>query len=71
MRTVFNTTMTEYKAVLKNWHKGTGGGPGLDIYFQSWSADELNKYDMDLSEYDHTVVGDRPPIIFENYINAE
>ena len=60
--------MTEYKAVLKNWHKGTGGGPGLDIYFQSWSADKLNKYDINLSDYDHTVVCDRPAIVFENYI---
>ena len=67
MQQVFNTTMTEYKTILKNWHEGTGGGPGLDIYFHSWSSDKLNKYDIDFSEYDHTLVGERPAIIFENY----
>ena len=69
MQALFKTTMTEYKGVLKNWHKGTGGGPGLDIYFQSWSTEKLNKYDIDLSDYDHTLVASRPAIMFENYIN--
>lgn len=59
--------MTEYKAVLHQWHKGTGGGPGLDIYFESWSAEKLNKYDILLDEYDHTVVANRPAIVIENY----
>ena len=71
MQSVFNTTMTEYKAVLKDWHKGTGGGPGLDIYFQSWTSDKLNKYDINLTEYDHTVVANRPAIVFENYIRDD
>ena len=57
--------------MLKNWHKGTGGGPGLDIYFQSWSSDKLNKYDIDLNEYDHTLVANRPTIVFDNYVTDE
>lgn len=61
--------MTEYKTILNSWHKGTGGGPGLYIYFQTWSHDKLNKYDIDLENYDHTEVGKRPPILFDNYIN--
>ena len=59
--------MTEYKSLLHQWHKGTDGGPGLDIYFESWLAEKLNKYDIVLSEYDHTVVANQPAIIFENY----
>ena len=39
-QTLYATTMTEYKALLHLWHKGTGGGPGLDIYFESWSEEK-------------------------------
>ena len=39
-QTLYSTTMTEYKALLHKWHKGTGGGPGLDIYFESWSDEK-------------------------------
>ena len=69
MQGVFSTTMTEYKGILNNWHKGTGGGSGLDVYFQSWSEENNNKYDIDLETYDHTQVGNRPAILFDNYIN--
>ena len=49
------------------WHKGTGGGPGLDVYFESWSEEKRNKYDVDLETYDHTIVSKRPAICIENY----
>ena len=69
MQGIFSTTMTEYKGILHNWHKGTSGGLGLDIYFQSWSKGKKNKYDIDLETYDHTEVGSRPAILFDNYIH--
>ena len=61
--------MTKYKGTLNSWYKGTGGGPGLDIDFQSWSQDKLNKCDIDLETYEHTEVGKRPAVLFNNYIN--
>ena len=59
--------MTEYKALLHQWYKGTGGGPGLDVYFESWSQEKRDKYDVDLDTYDHTIVTKRPVICIENY----
>ena len=59
--------MTEYKSLLHQWHKGTGGGPGLDMYFESWSEEKRNKYDVDLDTYDHTNISSRPAISIENY----
>ena len=66
-QTLYTTTMTEYKALLHMWHKGTGGGPGLDIYFESWSQDKKDKYNIDLDSYDHSNVAGRPAILIENY----
>ena len=60
--------MTEYKGILNDWNKGTGGGPSLDRYFKGWSEEKLNKYDINLETYNHTIVLDRPPILIENYI---
>ena len=59
--------MTEYKALLHLWHKGTGGGPGLDIYFESWSDEKKEKYSIDTETYDHSNVAERPAILIENY----
>ena len=59
--------MAEYKALLHKWHKGTGGGPGLDIYFKSWSDENKDKYNIDLATYDHANIADWPPILIENY----
>ena len=56
MKTIYDTTMTEYKSVLERWNKGTGGGPGLNVYFQSWDKEKLDKYDIDLNTCDHTAV---------------
>ena len=35
--------MVLYKAVIKEWYKGTGGGSGLNIDFEGWSDTELEK----------------------------
>lgn len=69
MQSVYTTTVTEYKAVLNKWHKGTGGGPGLSIYLESWSSEKLDKYNIDMDQYDHTIVSNRSVIIFDNYHN--
>ena len=61
--------MTEYKAVLNKWHKGTCGGPGLSIYLESWSTEKLDRYNIDLNQYDHTIVINRPAILFDKYHN--
>ena len=65
---LYNTIKTEYKVLLRKWHKGTGGDPGLDMYFELWSQSKKDKYDINLDIYDHTNVADRLPILIENYI---
>ena len=67
MKHVWDTTNVSYKAALKDWHKGPGGGPGIDAAFQSWGDDKLEKYDVDLETYDHTDVASRPIVFFQNY----
>ena len=64
---MWETTNTSYKAVLKNWFKGTGGGPGLDAAFQTWGDDKLEKYNADIETYDHTDVASHPIVLSQNY----
>ena len=52
--------MVQYKACLKEWHKGTGGGSGLAIEFESWDKCKFEKYD-------HTNISSRPPILMNLY----
>ena len=63
----FTTIMTEYKAVLHNWYKGTGGGSGDITMFGNWSSEKLDRYDIDPDLYDHTRIEDRPPIMIDVY----
>ena len=65
MKHVWDTTNVSYKAALKDWFKGTGGGPGIDAAFQTWGDEKMEKYDVDLDTYDHTDVNSRPVILFQ------
>ena len=40
---VWDTTQVKYKAVLKNWFKGTGGRSGDRTLFDGWSDGKLYK----------------------------
>ena len=51
---MYDTVLTEYKAILSLWHKGTGGGSGYVELFEGWNDDKCNKYDADPCLYDHT-----------------
>ena len=64
---MWETTNLSYKAALKEWFKGTGGGPGIDVAFQIWGDEKLQKYDVDVDTYDHTDVVARPIVLFDNY----
>ena len=64
---MWETTNTAYKAVLKEWFKGTGGGPGIDAAFQTWGDDKLDKYNVDIETYDHTNVANCPIVLYQNY----
>ena len=64
---LWETTNVMYKAALKEWNKGTGGGPGIDAAFQSWDDDKLEKYNVDLETYDHTDIASRPTVLFQYY----
>ena len=68
MQTVYNTTITEYTALLHQWHKGNAGGLGLNIYFETWSDEKLNRYNIYLDDYDHTNVASRLALLIENYV---
>ena len=59
--------MVIYKVVLKDWHKGTGGGPGLITEFEGWSDAKLERYGVDLDIYNHTDVSKRPAILINKY----
>ena len=59
--------MVSYKAVLKDWYKGTSGGSGVSTEFEGWSNAKLEKYGVDLDIYDHTNAGSRPAILIKNY----
>ena len=67
VRAVYTATMLEYKEVLHEWNKGTGGGSGLLDKFESWGNDKCNKYDIDPIVYDHTDVSNRPTILMDGY----
>ena len=56
-----------YKAVLKEWHKGTGSRSGLNTDFEGWSDSKLNKYNVQLDLYDHTNVTSMPAVFINEY----
>ena len=64
---VYRKVLTEYKAMLYKWYKGTGGGSGDKTMFQDWSEEKLDKYDVIAEEYDHSNVKDRPSVLIDNY----
>ena len=51
------------------WNKGTGGGSGLETEFERWADDveKFDKYGINLSDYDHTDMENRPLILFNLY----
>ena len=64
---VYRTVLTEYKAMLYKWYKGTGGGSGVSTMFQNWSDEKKDRYDVIVEEYDHSNVKERPSILIDNY----
>lgn len=53
--------------MLKKWHKDTGDRPGLATLLKGWSDAKLDKYDVNIDEYDHSNCGSRPSILFAGY----
>ena len=37
---IFKTTHKQYKDILKDWFKGTGGGSGLASQFETWDVEK-------------------------------
>jgi len=64
---VCDTIHILYKAVLKNWFKGTGGGTGDSTLFEGWLDEQLEKYNINPDTYDHTNIATRPAIMMEGY----
>ena len=62
----YQTILSEYKLVLNQWYKGTGGGSGDYNMFEDWSQEKMDKYDVSMI-YDHTIIADRPPILIDGY----
>ena len=71
MKHIWDTTHVLYKAVLKNWFKGTGGGSGDSSLFEGWSDEKLEKYDIDPDTYDHTNIATRPAVMMERYCHQK
>ena len=64
---IWDSTMIQYKAVLKEWYKGTGGGSGLVVEFETWDTTQFEKYSIDLDSYDHCDVESGPAILMHLY----
>ena len=64
---IWKTTHKQYKDVLVQWFKGTGGGSGVANEFETWDTSKFEKYDIDPDAYDHTNVSSRPPILMNLY----
>ena len=64
---IWDSTLVSYKAALNDWHKGTGGGSGLETEFEKWADDKFEKYGIDHENYDHTDVSSRPLVLFDLY----
>ena len=60
-----------YKAALNEWHKGTGGGSGLETEFEQWRDGKIEKYGIDHDDYDHTDVDSRPLVLFNLYSKSK
>ena len=63
----FETTNVSYRACLKDWFKGTGGGPGTDQAFETWNDEMRTKYDYDPETYGHTDVASCPIVLFQSF----
>ena len=48
MKKTYDDVLIEYKAILKLWYKGTGGGSGNSTLFENWYQEKLDKYDVDV-----------------------
>ena len=64
---IWKTTLKQYKDILVQWFKGTGGGSGVPKEFESWDDEKYNQYDVDPDTYDHTNISSRPPILMNLY----
>ena len=71
MKHIWDTTHVLYKAVLKNWFKGTGGGSGDSSLFEGWSDEKLEKCNIDPDTYDHTDIRNRPAILMDGYVKSK
>ena len=67
MKNIWDTTLAQYRMLLNNWFKGTGGGSGLETMFESWSDEQFEKFGINRDEYDHTNVATRNPIFASLY----
>ena len=68
---LWETTLVLYKAALNDWNKGTGGGSGLDTEFETWDKNKFSKYNVDLPNYNHTNIAERPLILFHLYAKTK
>ena len=71
MEHIWDTYNVWYKAALKDWHKGTGGGPDIDAALESLGEDKFDKYEINMETYNHTDVESRPIILFHNYCKGK
>ena len=46
-----------------------GGGDARSTLFEYWDEEKLNKYDIDLDDYDHTNMAERLSILIDNHHN--
>lgn len=64
---VYESINVNYKAVLKSWFKGTGGGSEITTRLESWDDEKLTRYNINIETYNHTNMANMPPILLDVY----
>ena len=48
-----------------------GGKDDQSTLFEHWDIAKLDKYNIDLDDYDHTDIAEKPIILIDNYHNRK
>ena len=58
---------SQSKVMCTKWYMGTGGGDGQSTFFEDWDDAKLWKYNINVIEYNHSDVSQRPSILIDCY----
>lgn len=70
---IWEATLAGYNATLSEWNGETIEGSWLETEFERWADDKEKfvKYGIDMEEYDHLDIENRPLILFSLYFKTK